>query len=117
MDKIYIRDLLVRCIIGVFEKERDIKQDVVFNIVLHTDTTAAARSDDLADTVDYKDLRDRIIACVEPSSFRLIESLAEKVAAICLQSPLVEAVEVSVDKPGALTFARSVAVEIRRPRA
>lgn len=114
MDKIYIRDLLVRCIIGVFERERDHRQDVLVNIVLKTDARPAARSDELADTVDYKALRDAICHCVENSEYRLIESLAGKIAQICLATPRVEEVTVTVDKPGALTYARSVAVEITR---
>ncbi len=117
MDKIHIRDLLVRCIIGVFDKERDHPQDIVLNLVLHTDTRHAAATDELADTVDYKSLRDRICAFVEPSSFKLIESLAEQVAQICLATPGVAKAEVTVDKPGALAYARSVAVSIERTAA
>jgi FolB domain-containing protein len=114
MDKIHIRDLLVRCIIGVFDRERDHKQDVVLSITLHTDARRAAGTDALEDTVDYVALRDRVITYVESSSFHLIESLAEAVAEICLAAAGVEAVDVTVDKPGALTYARSVAVEIHR---
>ena len=116
MDKIHIRDLLLRCVIGVYERERDHKQDVVLNIVLHTDISRAGQSDDLNDTVDYKALRDRICAFVEDSACFLLERLAEGVAQVCLATPSVCRVEVTVDKPGALTYARSVAVEICREK-
>ncbi|MDT8388957.1 MAG: dihydroneopterin aldolase [Lentisphaeria bacterium] len=117
MDKIHIRNLLLRCVIGVFEKERHHRQDVRLNLVLHTDIQPAGVSDDLADTVDYVALRDHLAAVVESSSFHLIEALAEEIARICLADSLVRRVDVTVDKPGALTFAESVAVEITRVRA
>jgi dihydroneopterin aldolase/D-erythro-7,8-dihydroneopterin triphosphate epimerase len=113
-DIIHVRDLLLRCVIGVFDRERHHRQDVLINLALHTDTRRAAESDALADTVDYVDLRDQLCQYVEGSSFHLIEALAEGIAQICLRNPLVKCVDVTVDKPGALTFARSVAVQIRR---
>lgn len=116
MDKIHIRKLLLRCIIGVFEKERHRRQDVVVNLVLYADISKAAESDDLADTVDYVALRDKLCAFVEASSFHLIEALAENIAEICLADPRVRKVDVTLDKPGALTYAESVAVEITRSR-
>lgn len=115
MDKIQIDGLLIRCIIGAFPKERDHKQDVVFDITLETDIAPAAATDELADTTDYKSLRDEVIALVEASSFKLLETLAEKVAAICLKYRGVERVTVCVHKPGALTYARDVSIEITRP--
>ncbi|MFO7820604.1 MAG: dihydroneopterin aldolase [Lentisphaeria bacterium] len=114
MDKIRIHSLLVRCIIGAFPKERDHKQDVVFDITLGTDITPAAESDELADAVDYKALRDKIVTFTESSSFKLLESLAENIAALCLKESGVQTVRVCVRKPGALTFARDVSVEITR---
>ena len=115
-DKIYIRDLALRCIIGVYPEERREKQDVILNIVLECDHARAAQSDDLRDAVDYKAIKQRIIRLVEASQFKLIEKLAEEIAKTCLETPAVSAVTVTVDKPGALRFARSVAVEIRRIR-
>ena len=115
-DKIYIRDLALRCIIGVYPEERREKQDVLLNIILECDHSRAAQSDDLADAVDYKAIKQRIIRLVEASQFKLIEKLANETAKACLESPAVSAVTVTVDKPGALRFARSVAVEIRRIR-
>ena len=115
-DRIHIRDLMCRCIVGIYPDERREKQDVIINITLWADYRAACRSDDIADTVDYKAIKKQVIRMVEDSSFQLIERLAEEIAGICLGNPRVEKVAVSVDKPGALRFARSVAVEIVRAR-
>ena len=118
MDFIHIRDLSIRCIIGIFPEERVTLQEVVLNLRLGTDAiSAAARSDDIADTIDYKALKQRIRALVEASSFNLIETLADRVAALCLEDPRTLEVRVTVDKPGALRFARSVAVEVTRRRS
>ena len=116
MDRIYIRDLALRCIIGLYPEERKTKQDVIINIVLETDLRAAGKSDSLTDTVDYKAIKMRILEFVERSNFKLIESLAEGIAAICLKDIKGHAVTVTIDKPGALRFCRSVAVEITRKR-
>lgn len=116
MDRIYIRDLAMRCIIGIYEEERNNRQDIVLNMVLAGDFSAAAKSDDIKDAVNYKDIKKQVIALVEGSQFFLIETLAERVASICLQHPKVQQVTVTVDKPGALRYARSVAYEITRSR-
>ncbi len=114
MDKIYIDDLLLRCVIGAFDWERKIKQDIIVNLVLSTDIRQAARTDSLGDTVNYKEIRDKIVAFTEASDFHLLESLAEAIAGLCLETAGVQAVKVRVDKPGALRFSRRVAVEIER---
>ena len=116
MDKIYIRDLTLRCIIGVYPQERNEKQDVIINLVLEGDLAPAGRSDDIVDTINYKTVKKRVIRLVERSRFLLIERLVEEIAASCLRDPVVRRVTVSVDKPGALRFARSVAVEVTRER-
>jgi FolB domain-containing protein len=115
MDKIHIRDLSLRTIIGTFPEERENRQDILLNIELRCDLAKAGKSDNLADTIDYKSVKKAIIAMVEASSFYLIEALVAKVADICLSYQGVESVKVTLDKPGALRFARSVAVEIERP--
>jgi D-erythro-7,8-dihydroneopterin triphosphate epimerase len=118
MDAIYIRDILLRCIIGVYEEERREKQDVVINIKLSADLSEAGRTDDLSKTVDYKAVKQSIVKLVEGSAFLLVETLAERIAQVCLDaSECIEAVEVLVEKPGALRFARTVGVEIRRERS
>lgn len=115
MDKIIIRDLTLRTIIGTFPEERREKQDVIFNIELICDLAPAGQSDRLNDTVDYKTMKKNIIAMADHSEFMLIERLAQAVADVCLADKKVCKVKVTVDKPGALRFCRSVAVEIERP--
>lgn len=116
MGKIYIRDLALRCIIGVYPEERDEKQDVLINVVLECDHSAAVQSDQIGDTVDYKGIKQRIIQLVETSNFHLIETMADRIAETCLFDQKVQSATVTVDKPTALRFARSVAVEIQRSR-
>jgi len=114
MDKILIKDLRLRCIIGVNEFERREKQDVTINVVLWSNLTEAARTDDIGKTVDYKEITKGIIKLVEGSQFCLVETLAEKIAKNCLEHARVKKVRVTVEKPGALRFARSVGVSILR---
>ncbi|UCE87243.1 MAG: dihydroneopterin aldolase [Deltaproteobacteria bacterium] len=117
-DRIHVQDLLLRTIIGVHDWEREARQDVRINLVLEVDLGPASRSDDLADSVDYRALTKRVIAHVEASSYGLLERLAGSIADLALaEFPKLSAITVKVDKPGALRFARSVAVEIRRERA
>jgi len=115
-DRIYIRRLHARCIIGIFPEERTEKQDVYLDITMHADLRAAGVSDAIEDTVDYKRVKKRVLAMVEGSEYFLIERLAEKTAAICFEDERVHRVEVVIDKPGALRFADSVAVHIVRYR-
>jgi D-erythro-7,8-dihydroneopterin triphosphate epimerase len=117
VDRIHIRDLRLRCIIGIDDQERREKQDVVLQLTLHADLRRACRSDEFADTVDYRALKKRVVRLVEQSKFFLIEGLAEAIARACLEDPRVERVDVQVEKPGALRFARTVAVEISRARS
>lgn len=117
MDKIYIRDLLLRCIVGIYPEERENKQDVIINIEMSCDLSAAAASDQIEDTVNYKAVKKEIMALVENSAFLLIERMAGEIASVCLAHSGVSQVRVTVDKPGALRFARSVAVEVVRSRA
>ena len=116
MDRILIRDLGARCIIGINDEERRAKQDVVINLALYADLRPAGRSDRFADAVDYRAIKKQVLSLVEDSQYFLLEALAEEIAAVCLAHPGVRRVRVSVDKPSALRFARSVAVEVRRKR-
>ena len=116
-DEIRIEDLLIRTIIGINGDERHDRQDVLVNLTLFVDTQAAGRSDDIADApVNYRTLTKKVIAAVEGSSFHLLERLAAEVVSACLAESGVARVRVSVAKPGALRFARSVAVVIERGR-
>ncbi len=116
MDRIRICDLLVRCILGINDSERREKQDVLINLTVHTDLHKAGKSDRIEDTVDYRALKKRILAMAESSQFFLEEALADAVAELCLATAGVQRVDVRVEKPNALRFARSVAVEITRRR-
>jgi FolB domain-containing protein len=116
VDRILIRDLRARCIIGINEEERREKQDVTVNVTLFTDLGFAGRSDRMEDTVDYRAIKKRVLAAVEASQFHLVEALAEAIAGICLDNPKVSKVQVAVEKPSALRFARSVGVRIVRER-
>jgi FolB domain-containing protein len=113
-DRILIRDLLVRGIVGINPEERRAKQDVVINLELTVDTRAAARSDDIAQAVNYRSVCKRVIEHVESSAPLLVERLAGDIARLVLAEFAVERVRVRVEKPGALRFARSVGVEIER---
>jgi FolB domain-containing protein len=117
MDRIHIRDLSLRCIVGINPEERTNKQDVIINVTMWADLRKACASDAIEDTIDYKSIKKSILAMVEGSSFFLVERLAEEVCALCLRDERVRRVTVSVDKPGALRFARSVAIEITRDQA
>jgi len=113
-DKIFIRDLVLRCIIGTRSGEREKKQEVVINITLECDLAPAGKSDRLDDTANYTSLANSIAVFVEGSTFFLVEKLAHEIAGICLQNDRTTGVTVTVDKPGALPASRSVAVKIKR---
>ncbi len=116
-DVLLIKDLLVRCVIGVHDWERKDRQDVVINIEIGADCSSAGRSDDLGDAVDYRAITKRILEAAEESEYFLVEALAERVASICMEDERVDRVRVRVEKPGALRFARSVGVAIERDRS
>lgn len=116
LDRIHIRDLRARCIVGTNPDERVNPQDVVINLTIHADLRPAGASDDIADTVDYRAVKKDVLAMVEASSYQLIERLAERIAEVCLAHRGVRQVGVLLEKPGALRFARTVGVEIVRTR-
>ncbi|HSW01306.1 MAG TPA: dihydroneopterin aldolase [Sedimentisphaerales bacterium] len=115
-DRIFIRDLLVRCILGVEEGERREKQDVVVQVDLWVDLRKAGRTDALADSIDYSVLKRQILQATENTQYRLIEALAQRIADECLKDQRIECVKVAVEKPGVLRFARTAGVEIFRRR-
>lgn len=115
-DKIFVRDLRLRTHIGVADWEQKARQDIVVNLVMHHDQRAAAASDDLQHTIDYKAVRDDLVAFIEAGTWKLLEALSEDIAEHVLSHDGVQAVDVTIDKPGALRFADSVAVQIHRER-
>lgn len=116
-DCIEIEDLLLRTYVGINPEEQENRQDVVLTISLLCDCRAAGESDDIDQTVNYRTLTKGVIRYVEEHRFKLVEGLAEQVASLCLrQDPRIERVRVTVRKPGALRFARSVGVTIERSR-
>jgi dihydroneopterin aldolase/D-erythro-7,8-dihydroneopterin triphosphate epimerase len=112
----HIRGLRARCIIGTRPAERRRRQTVLLNITLECDLSRAGRTDNLDDTVNYKDIHDRVLALCRTSRFLLIERLAAVVAGICLSDRRVKSATVTVDKPGSLPSAASAAVTIARRR-
>jgi FolB domain-containing protein len=116
MDKIIVRDLLLRGIIGINPDERVNKQDILINLVMYADTRRAGETDDIEQAVNYRTITKRLIQHVEESADLLVEKLANDMARIILTEFAVERVMVRVEKPGALRFAQSVGVEIERSR-
>lgn len=117
MDQVFIRDLLVRGIVGINPEERTNRQDIVINVTMWADLAPAGKSDDIADAVNYRTVAKAIIAHVEQGAPMLVERLAEEIATICLDADRrIAEVEVEVEKPGALRFAESVGVVIHRTR-
>lgn len=116
-DRIFLRGLQVECIIGFIEWERRIKQTIVIDVELPVDCARAAETDEVANTVDYKTVAKRIIAFVEASSFKLVESLAHRIAMTVLEEFDLAWVKLSVNKPGAIRGSRDVGVSIQRTRA
>ncbi len=116
MDEIFIKDLLVRGVIGVNEDERKAPQDILINITLFTDARQAGVSDRLTDSVNYRTVTKKVFAYTENAKRFTVEALATDIAKLCLDEPGVETVRVRVEKPGAVRFARSVGVEIERSR-
>jgi FolB domain-containing protein len=116
-DRIIIKDLMLRGIIGINEWEREQKQDILINLTLTLDLKPAGASDQIEDTANYRTLTKQIIAYVESSAHFTVEALASEIARMSVGTAGVERARVRVEKPGALRFARSVGVEIERSAA
>jgi len=114
MDKTFIKDMLVRGIIGIRDWERVKVQDILINVTVFSDTLQAAESDDIVDCVDYSTLAKKIQTHAETAARFTVEALANDLAKICLQEKSVQKVIVRVEKPGAVRFAKSVGVEVER---
>ena len=114
MDKIFLEDMRVETVIGIWEWERKIRQTVAIDLEMSADISKAAASDEVEDTLNYKSVAKRVQAFVGESSFQLVETLAEKIAAIILDEFDVDWVRVRVNKPGAIRGAKGVGVLIER---
>jgi FolB domain-containing protein len=118
LDQIHIRDLLVHAIIGINPDERVTKQDVLVNATLFFDTRAAGASDDMAESINYSTITKAMKAHIETSEPGLVERLVADLARICFETDdRIDEVEITAEKPGAVTFTRSVGVTIHRTRA
>ncbi|GAB4136175.1 MAG: dihydroneopterin triphosphate 2'-epimerase [Planctomycetaceae bacterium] len=115
-DQITIKNLFLRTILGINDDERANRQDVLINITMTTDTRKPGMSDDIQDAVNYRTVTKQVIELVESSRFFLVEKMAEEIAKLCLSDERVSSAKVSVEKPAALRFARSVGVVIERSR-
>jgi dihydroneopterin aldolase len=116
-DRIFLRGLTAECIIGFIEWERHVKQTVVLDLELPVDCARAAVNDEVADTLDYKQVAKRVVAYIEASQFRLVETLAQRLAQLLLEEFSLDWVRLSLNKPGALRSSRDVGVTIERTRA
>jgi len=114
MDTIFLSELKVDTIIGIWEWERRIRQTVVIDLEMSADIAKAAATDEVADTLNYKSVAKRIQEFVADSSFQLVETLAERIAAIVREEFDVAWVKVRVNKPGAIRGSKAVGVLIER---
>lgn len=116
MDIVFIRDLRVRALVGIFEWERRIRQELRLDLEMGFDIRKAAGSDNIDDALDYKAVSQRVKAFIEESSFQLVEALAESVATLILKEFPVSSVKLTLNKTGAVRDARDVGVIIERKR-
>jgi dihydroneopterin aldolase len=116
-DRIFLRGLTAECVIGFIDWERRVKQTVVVDLELPVDCRHAALSDDVTDTVDYKKVSKRVLAFIEASEFKLVETLAQRLAMLILEEFAIEWIRLSINKPGAIRNSRDVGVSIERSRA
>ena len=114
MDKIFLSELKIDTVIGIFEWERRIRQTVVVDLEMSVDIAKAAATDDVTDTLNYKSIAKRVQEFVANSSFQLVETLAEHIAAIIRDEFSVAWVKVRVNKPGAIRGSKAVGVEVER---
>lgn len=114
MDIIFIRDLRIDTVVGIYEWERRIRQTIVLDIEMKTDIGAAANSDDIKDTLNYKAVAKRLIEFVRASEFQLVETLAEECARIIRDEFAVSWLRLTLNKQGAVRGARDVGVIIER---
>ena len=116
-DRIFLHGLEVECIIGFIEWERRVKQTIVLDVEMPVDCARAAASDDVADTLDYKKVAKRLIGFVGGSEFKLVETLAHKMAMLIIEEFHIAWMRVSINKPGAIRGSKDVGVAVLRTRA
>ncbi len=114
MDKVFIEALEIECVIGIYDWERKIRQPVVLDLEMAFDNRVPAATDDIADTLDYKAVSKRLIQFVSESEFGLVETLAERCAAIVIGEFGVRHVRLKLAKPGAVRGSKAVGVIIER---
>lgn len=114
MDEIFITDLIVQTVIGVYEWERKNPQDILINIRMFTDSRKAAQTDNIEDCIDYGEMARKIQAHAENSTRFTVESFAEDIANLCLEHQLVKKVNVRVEKVGVVKGTSSVGLQIER---
>ncbi len=116
MDIIYLSDLRINTVIGIYDWERRVKQTIILDLEMAADIQAAANSDRIEDTLNYKDVAKRLFAYVGESEFELVETLAEKVAEMIITEFKVPWLRLKVNKQGAVRGVRDVGVIIERGR-
>jgi len=114
MDLVYIRELEVETVIGIYDWEREIRQRINLDLEMGTDIRQAANTEDVDNTLNYKSVSDRLIEFIEQSEFLLIETMAEQVAEIVLNEFSVKWLRLRLGKPGAVPQAADVGVIIER---
>ncbi len=114
MDIVYIRDLKIETIIGIYDWERQVKQTISLDLDMATDIKKAALSDHIDDTLNYKAVAKRLISFVEGSEFLLVETMAEKIASIVLDEFSVPWLRLRLSKPGAVRGSQDVGIIIER---
>tara|TARA_B100000959_G_C14608029_1_gene470862 strand:- start:261 stop:617 length:357 start_codon:yes stop_codon:yes gene_type:complete len=116
MDIIFLKDLKIETVVGIYDWERKIKQTVILDLEMATDVKKAASTDKIEDALDYKAVAKRLISFVSDSEFELVETLAERIAEIILMEFGVPWVRLSLNKIGAIRGARDVGVVIERSK-
>ena len=116
MDKVFIKDLVARGIIGLNDWEREKPQEILINITLETDIRQAGESDDIQHSVNYRTIAKKALKHAENAQRLTVEALATDIARLSLEDAGVQKATVRVEKPGAVRFSHSVGVEIERTR-
>ncbi len=114
MDIVFIRDLTIDTVIGIYDWERSVRQTVCLDLEMAWDNRRPAQSQDIAQALDYSAVAERLIALIRDSKFLLVETMAEQCAAVLMEEFAVPWLRLSVSKPGAVREAKSVGVAIER---